>query len=342
MGKVTSLYGKTTGKIGSIVFATSGGETIAREYNPHVANPNTQAQVDQRARMKLMSQLSAALSPVIAMTKDGLVSRRNKFVKRNFDNSYALNGIAQISYENVQLTEGSVGLPQVIVEAYNASTAGSYASLASEPSANISRVVYCIFEKSQENKLQYVQSVIGSVRRDENVPGAYFGVNLTGLSIDESEGEYVFTKEYVVYAYGMSDTSEKATARYGNLNVQSASDIATLVANRTISFEDYQFTQTRGVTVGQGSGGDEPTPAGQARVYVTALGDGGTVAGGGTFDIGSSVTVTATVNSGYTFRGWVRNGSSQILSTSLSYTFTLQGQIDLVATFEVDQSGGGL
>ena len=31
MGKVTSLYGKTTGKIGSIVFSTSGGETIARE-----------------------------------------------------------------------------------------------------------------------------------------------------------------------------------------------------------------------------------------------------------------------------------------------------------------------
>ena len=97
MGKVTSLYGKTMGKIGSIVFSTSGGYTIAREYNPHVSNPNTTAQVNQRARMKLMSQLSAALSPVIAMTKEGLVSKRNKFTKKNFDACYVSNGYAQIT-----------------------------------------------------------------------------------------------------------------------------------------------------------------------------------------------------------------------------------------------------
>lgn len=342
MGKVTSLYGKTTGKIGSIVFSTSGGETIAREYNPHVANPNTQAQVDQRARMKLMSQLSASLSPVIAMTKDGLVSRRNKFVKKNFDNSYALNGVAQVSYENVQLTEGSTGLPQVVATAVLAATGDPAAYLATAPGATISRVVYCVFKKSQENRLEFLFSKIISQRQEGTINTAFFICPLTELPTTQVEGETVFSGEYVIYAYGMSDTSEKATARYGNLNVQSASDIATLVANRTISYEDYQFTQTRGTTIGQGTGGDTPTPVGQARVYVTALGEGGTATGGGTFPLGSSVTVTATVNDGYTFRGWVRNGSSQILSTSLSYTFTLQGQTDLVATFNVDTSGGGL
>lgn len=341
MGKVTSLYGKTTGKIGSIVFSTSGGETIAREYNPHVANPNTMAQVNQRARMKLMSQLSASLAPVIAMTKDGLVSRRNKFVKANFDNSYALEGVAQISYENVQLTEGSTGLPQVVMAASQAFEDQAEVYLATEPSISVSRVVYCLFLKTQENKLQYVKSVIAEAR-GTGVNSRYFEILIEGLPTITVGGNQDFASEYVLYAYGMSDTSEKATARYGNLNVQSASDIATLVANRTISFEDYQFTQTRGTTAGQGSEGGTPTPAGQARVFVTALGGGGSVSGGGTFAIGSSVTVTATVNDGYTFRGWVRNGSSQILSTSLSYTFTLQGQTDLVATYDVDQSGGGL
>lgn len=342
MGKITSLYGKTTGKIGSIVFSTSGGETIAREYNPHVANPNTQAQVDQRARMKLMSQLSASLSPVIAMTKEGLISTRNKFVKKNFDNSYALNGVAQVSYENVQLTEGSTGLPQVVVGVRVDAAGGPAAYLATQPSATISRVVYCVFSKSQENRLEYLFSKIVTTRGEGTAASPYFLVDLAVLPTIEGDDGRVFNGEFVIYAYGMSDTSEKATARYGNLNVQSASDIATLVANRSISFEDYQFTQTRGLTVGQGSTGGEPTPAGQARVFVTALGDGGTVSGGGTFEIGTSVTVTATVNSGYTFRGWVRNGSSQILSTALSYTFTLQGQTDLVATFGVDSSGGGL
>lgn len=334
MGKVTSLYGKTTGKIGSIVFSTSGGETIAREYNPHVANPNTQAQIDQRARMKLMSQLSAVLAPVIVMTKEGLVSRRNKFVKKNFENSYALNGTAQISYENVQLTEGSVGLPQVVAAiAVNADTGIEELSiyLASAPALNVSRVVYSVFEKTDEAKLQLIYSAIAQTRV---VGTTYFKVVTPATDFED--------KELVIYAYGMSDTSESATARYGNMNVQSASDLATLVANRSISYEDYQFTQTRGTTIGQGSGGNTPVPAGQARVFVTALGEGGTVSGGGTFEIGTQVTVTATVNSGYNFRGWVRNGSSQILSTSLSYSFTLQGQTDLVATYEVDTAGGGL
>ncbi len=57
MAKQTSLFGKISGKLGAVVFSTSGGATISREYNPHVANPNTDAQINQRARMKLMSQL---------------------------------------------------------------------------------------------------------------------------------------------------------------------------------------------------------------------------------------------------------------------------------------------
>lgn len=336
MGRVTSLYGKTTGKIGSIVFSTSGGQTIAREYNPHVANPSTMPQVNQRARMKLMSQLSASLSPVIAMTKDGLVSKRNKFVKLNFDNTYASQGIAQVSYENVQLTEGSVGLPQVVATAVLDATGDPAAYLASEPGATISRVVYCVFRKSQENRLQYLFSKIISQRTEEGVSNAFFICPLAELPTSNVEAQQVFDGEYVIYAYGMSDTSEKATARYGNLNVQSASDIATLVGNRTISFEDYQFTQTRGTTIGHGTGGDTPTPAGQARVFVTALGNGGSVTGGGTFAIGSQVTVNATPNSGYTFVKWVYNGTELTASTSAQYTFTLNQQVDLVAVFEGD------
>ena len=335
MGKVTSLYGKTTGKIGSIVFSTSGGETIAREYNPHVANPNTIAQINQRARMKLMSQLSASLSPVIAMTKDGLISRRNKFVKKNFDNSYALNGVAQISYENVQLTEGSTGLPQILagIRAEQGQPTMPIVALAEAPSTSVSRIVYSAFVKSDESRLSFVASHISSARGSD---GAYFVAEFPELLFTSTGEGQDFAREYVIYAYGMSDTSEKATARYSNLNVQSASDIATLVANRTISFEDYQFTQTRGTTIGQGSGGDEPTPAGQARVFVTALGQGGTVSGGGTFAINSQVTVTATPNSGFYFKGWANNGSAQIISTEASYTFTLQGQTDLVAMFDID------
>lgn len=335
MGKVTSLYGKTSGKIGSIVFSTSGGETIAREYNPHVANPNTQAQVNQRARMKLMSQLSANLAPVLAMTREGLTSRRNKFVKKNFDNSYALNGVAQISYENVQLTEGSVGLPQLIGGRTRTSPDSPYIyvySLANRPASNISRVVYIVLQKTDEGKLSLITSEI------ETTPGN----NGTFEHIFENGDTLFYGKEIVVYAYGMADTSERATARYGNLNVQNGSDLATLVANRTISFEDFQLSQTRGLTTGADGQMVTPTPTGEARVYVTALGDGGTVTGGGSFEIGTTVTVEATPASGYTFRAWLRNGTNQVVSTSNPYSFTLNGQVDLIAAFDLDEGGGGL
>lgn len=329
MGKVTSLYGKTTGKIGSIVFATSGGETIAREYNPHVANPSTMPQVNQRARMKLMSQLSACLAPSIVMTKEGLVSRRNKFTKRNMPACYSNNGTAQITYENVQLTEGSLGLPQITAEfVVNAETGTENLkiSLATNAAINVARVVYNIYQKTDEGKLQLLYSAISE-------------------SASSSGSVFLFTtpaapfanKELVIYAYGMVDTSEKATANFGNLNVQNGTDLAVLVANRTISYEDYQFTQTRGATLGTDGQPITPTPEGSFRVWATASGNG-TVSGAGTYEQGQQVTLTATPNSGATFVKWVRNGETQTYSTTNPLVIaSIQNNFDLVAIFD----GGG-
>lgn len=325
MAKQTSLFGKISGKLGAVVFSTSGGETISREYNPNVSNPSTQAQVDQRARMKLMSQLSAALAPVLAMTKEGLVSKRNKFTKMNFPASYALNGIAQITYENVQITEGNTALPalfamgRTVDEIYRIAVGLSY-----NPSAQISRVVYCLFKKTAEGKLEYVNSAIVSTR-SYGTSNYYFEYMFTGIEV----------AEYVVFAYGMSDTSQRAAAHYGDLNVVTASDLARLVATRAISYSDYQFTQTRAITIGSDGQAVQPEQEGYVRVYVTALGDGGTVSGGGSFEIGSSVTVVATAANGYDFQYWMLNGTQQRVSTDASYTFTVQQQTDLVAVFDV-------
>lgn len=325
MGKSTSMWGKTTGKVGGLVYATSGGEQIVREYNPNVANPSTQAQVDQRARMKLMSQLSAALSPVLAMTKDGLVSKRNKFTKLNFPASYALNGIAQITYENVQITEGNTALPAISAQGeVSADIMSISAAITVEPSATISRVVYCLFKKSNEGKLEYIKSQIAT-SNNSRPPYGYFIAQFADLAV----------AEYVIFAYGMSDTSERATAAYGNLNVVTASDLARLVATRAISFSDYQFTQTRAITIASDGTAVQPEQGGNIRVYATALGDGGTVSGGGSFAPGASVTLTATPASGYRFVRWVKNGTSQTVSTSNPYKFNVQEQTDLVAIFEL-------
>jgi uncharacterized repeat protein (TIGR02543 family) len=58
---------------------------------------------------------------------------------------------------------------------------------------------------------------------------------------------------------------------------------------------------------------------------------GGTVAGQGQFDIGSTVTASATPNAGYTFVNWTDNGVA--VSTSSSYQFILATNKTLVANF---------
>lgn len=311
----TSLFGKINGKIGGVVFSTSGGIQISREYNPNVANPNTQAQVNQRARMKLMSQLSATMAPVITMQKMGLVSARNQFTKRNFGYSYVSDGEAQISYENIQLTQGNAALPRIL---FGGSGGSFHIELQDSADASISRVVYIAFRKTAEGKLQFYYSAI------EETAGT------DGKFVHQLPADFPIDN-FVFYAYGMKDMNAKATAQYGDLNVTTANDLATLVASRKISLSDYQFTQTRGATSNNGAPID-PTPAGKARVYVTASGNG-SVSGGGLFDIGTQVTVVATPGENARLMGWFRNGSDTRISTSESYTFTLNETVDLVAQF---------
>ena len=57
----------------------------------------------------------------------------------------------------------------------------------------------------------------------------------------------------------------------------------------------------------------------------------GTVAGAGTFIIGSSVTATATAKSGYVFLNWTEAGN--IVSTTPAYPFMLVNQRTLLANF---------
>lgn len=57
----------------------------------------------------------------------------------------------------------------------------------------------------------------------------------------------------------------------------------------------------------------------------------GTVSGTGQYNHGTSCTLTATANTGYTFTNWTENGS--VVSTNASYSFTVEANRNLVAHF---------
>lgn len=227
--KLSGIAGKGSGKLGSNVYAVSGGEQIVRQYNPVVANPSTPAQVVQRSRLKLASQIAAAMADVIAIPKSGLVSSRNAFMKRNFDLFVGSEDGATCQYAKLQLTGSAIGLPAVNAEKSDAQTLSI--ELASSATAVASRVIYNVFAKTTEQQLMLIAS---RVVTDSGENGTF------PLEVETS------ATELVVYAYGMRDMSSTASAKYGNYHVQSGEDIAKLVANRKLSAADYNFTQTQG------------------------------------------------------------------------------------------------
>lgn len=221
---------KGVGKIENIVVSQMGGVSIARAYQPNVKNPKTEKQVDQRARLKLASQIAAAMSPVIAIPKSGLVSARNAFIKKNMDLITAMQGTAQMMFAKIQLTNGSVPLPGVEAKWMDTDL---LINLASDPGDSVSRVVYSIFKKTNDGQLQFYKSIVS-----DNPTG----LNTYGISESGIEGEVA------VYAYGIKDLSTSAKVNYDSYNIASGADIAKLVSTRTMSASDYQFTKTSGIT----------------------------------------------------------------------------------------------
>lgn len=229
--KLNGIIGKGTGKLGSSVFAISGGEQVVREYNPNVSNPNTDAQVAQRAKLKLMSQLVAALAPALGFAKKGLVSARNQFVSKNIGMCSFANEQAEVALGALQLTPSNIGFPGLSV---TGATDTIRATLASAAAGDIKRVAYFVFEQTENDQLQYVTSRIVT----EAGEGRTFPTTFS-----------VAKGSYVVYAYGIKDNSVDATIRYENYVSAATESEATLNVVSLFRSSDYGLTITAGALV---------------------------------------------------------------------------------------------
>ena len=227
--KLTGLTGTGVGKLGNTVFSVNAGVQIVREYNPNISNPSTVAQVNQRARMKLLAQLACAVSSAIAIPKQGLVSARNQFISANFPFTSSVNGTASVEMDALQLTKGTLPLPALVVVRNESDQIE--ASLLNSVSQFVDRVIYIAYARMADGTLMLLDSKVALVPGDN---GTF------PVTMENSNGQ-VF-----VYAYGMVDADAAASAKYANYHVESGEDIAYLIARRTMSESDYIFTKTVG------------------------------------------------------------------------------------------------
>lgn len=300
-----------TGKVADVVMAVRNGEQIVRKYQPIVSNPKSDGQLAARAKMKLLSQLSASYAPIIAIKRQGSVSARNLFTKRNYEFASYANNQAEITLADVQLTNSSVALAGFSVD-----RSGDDMSLElSEDMGNsLDRVVYVVVRKSGNQELIIARSKV----------------------VEFTEGAGTFpttmpkvTGEIVVMAYGIRLNNAAARIAFGNLTAPTAQEVAKLVVTMTNAETALTLTETRGLqmltadTTGETSGALRVTIAPAVSSASTGA---GTVSGGGRVAEGETVTLVATAGADSSFNGWYSaNGTtaaSSRVSTSASYTVT--------------------
>lgn len=232
-----------TGKLADTVMSVRNGEQLARKYQPVVFNPSTPAQVAQRAKMKLMSQLSAILGRYIVFPRVGSVSSRNAFTKANFRLTTFLNNKAGVALNNLQLTDSPVVFNYVGISRSAESIQAQVTDITADP---LTRVVFVFLVKDADETLHVIDTKV--VTEKDSL--GYFTTTINPRN-----------ESVVVLAYGMWDRSDTARAIFGNIEAPSASQIASLTVTRGLSARDVEFTKTSGNTLDAASGTQNNAPS---------------------------------------------------------------------------------
>lgn len=234
-----------TGKKAGVVTYEAGGQLIVREYNPHPANPRTIKQIQQRAKIKLLSQIGALMRFCIAIFPTDGRSARAQFSSLNWKKISAQDETAQIDYTQIVISASSFPLPpidrsvSVVAERWR-----KRIYVAEDPAEEVQRVFYFLFKKETDGKFTLADYYLSERRTTPANPG-FFNWAGAGFEIDDS-GHSLY--DYVVYAVAMCDKSEEATEKFLNLDVDYIEQVGRLIAEKLITSADYYFTETRSIS----------------------------------------------------------------------------------------------
>lgn len=315
------------GKVGSVVYRVRNGQTIASQYQPNVANPSTENQVQVRAKLKLLSQISASVSNVIAIARDGLKSPRNIFTKVNYRFTGYSDDAATMSLQDLQLTDSAVAL-----SGFTATRDAEkiHVELEESQSAAFDKVAWVILKRNSAGALAVAAELLASPGSD----GKF------ALDMPLVEGDIT------IHAYGIKMENAAANAAFDNYNIASASSLAKVVASRQLKQSDYTLSQTRGAFMAASDSTADTTGLEYVNINVVIMNADtnqqslsvGSVTGGGRVIAGRAAALRAISAEDYGFRGWKTETSGQYISTSNPYEVTPSENMTLYAYFGNNQN----
>lgn len=321
--KLSGLLGTGSGKLGSSVFSVNGGTQIVRQYQPTVNNPSTDAQVENRSKLKLLSQLGAQVENVIAIRKKGMVSSRNGFTSANYDLTYVDQNEANIALEDIRLTDSSFALP-----GFQANRSGDFlhVELLEDASQVVDQVVWVILRRTETG---YISANVSAIQSTAGADGLF------ATDLAKVEGDIA------VLAYGIRYGSADAKGKYENIIIEANSNVASVLASNEVPQTAASLTETRGLYMADGV--DVKVTSGAYSVRVSAVifnadtnaadSAAGTVTGTGVYDQNSNVTLVASANAGYRFVGWKLSANGEVIGTGTQYIITADSSMTVYAVF---------
>lgn len=208
------------------------GVQIVREYTDKVSNPNTPAQVGQRAKFKLLTQLGAVVAGdgMFFRTNNSGESMRNAFMRANMPavSLSPTGNVALLNVGAVVLTDGHTTAPNAT---FNRSTGSLSVDLSSGAMSDIMGIGYAVIT------LPEIGRVIGYSARAEKAEGE------TAITATIVTGPSLMNKTNVlVWGYRFADAA--ARARYEAIAAAETADVVSLEFNRMLREGLIEPTQT--------------------------------------------------------------------------------------------------
>lgn len=176
MAVFTKQWGSARGRVGGVVFSKGdNGLIYGRSYQPTVSNPKTTAQLNQRAKMNLVGQMSSVTPKevILGMGSGTNRIRRSEFARHLLGvvtlDSTSGTTIAKIAPSDVVFSKGAAPVKAVEVASSRVLTANSIVvatQLVDSTYANLygERIVVAIIDP--ENKSGYSSMVYGDIIYD--------------------------------------------------------------------------------------------------------------------------------------------------------------------------------
>lgn len=229
------------GKKGGLVTYKVGDMILAREYNPKVHNPRTEKQVQQRAKIKLLSQLAAIVRDIIAIFPSSEKSARAIFLADNWQFVEVQELTAQFNLENLRLTNGIIPLPNIRKEIVVSTIRDRvWISMAEPPAEEVRAVFYYQFHRTNDGLLS-LDGYAVSEYRDFAPEHGYFPLYTRGFKLIDNQ----FAEEdYYVFALGMICKTDDAWDIWTNEPYEPCELLARLIKFGYLTAQDFEFTQT--------------------------------------------------------------------------------------------------